>query len=63
MDPVTGLKTLKRKGVVRGSHYGKKSGLCYGICLDFDAKSTKATMSIISIDLKDGGQSLFLSKP
>jgi len=37
MDPAIGLKTLKREGVVRHSHYGKKSGGSYGICLDFEA--------------------------
>jgi hypothetical protein len=37
MDPVIGLKTLKRKEVVKRSHYGKKSGGSYGICLDFEA--------------------------
>jgi hypothetical protein len=38
MDPVIGLKTLKRKGVVRGRHYGKKSGIRYGILVDFEGR-------------------------
>ena len=38
MDPATGLKTSKGKGVIRaGKHYGKKSGLYYGILVDFEA--------------------------
>ncbi len=49
MDPVTGLRILKRKEVVRHNYYGKKSGLYYGICLDFEVflKENRLQMCLI----------------